>query len=327
MKFKKLVSVLCVAAMGLGFLAGCTSQSVTPQTVNVAALAGPTGMGMAQMVVDGVDLGEGVTTEFTVATAPDQLLASVIKGDYQIAALPTNAAAVLYQKTQGAIVLGAVNTLGTLSIVADKNEGITAIADLKGKTMVATGQGASPEYVLNNLLEKNNLTPGTDVTIQWVAEHSEAAAKLASGEASIAMLPQPFATATLAKKDTLAVAVDLTKAWEDITDTQLEMGCIVVNKEWAEANPTVYQRFMDAYEKSVKTINKADETAGQYVVDAGIMENASLAQKAIPYCAITLISAKEAKADLGAYYDVLASYDVKAVGGKVPDEAFYALSY
>lgn len=325
---KKLVSALCVLVLSLGLLAGCAQESVEPQTVKVAALSGPTGIGMAQMIVDGVDLGKDVTTEFTVATAPDQVVASVINGDYQIAAIPTNTAATIYNKTNGAIVLGAVNTLGTLSIVADSSQNITSIADLKGKTIVASGQGSTPEYVLNYLLSKAGLTPGTDVTIQWVSEHSEAAAKLASGEATVALLPQPFATATLAKKSSLAIAVDITKAWEDATDgTQLEMGCIVVNKEWAQKNKTVFSNFMKAYQKSVDTINKADSTAGDYVVKAGIMENAALAQKAIPNCAITLISPKDAKSDLQNYYNTLSSYDAKSVGGKVPDDTFYSITY
>ncbi|MDD4509114.1 MAG: PhnD/SsuA/transferrin family substrate-binding protein, partial [Eubacteriaceae bacterium] len=167
-----------VLALCLVCLTGCGTAKVEPQTVKVAALSGPTGMGMAQMITDGVNLGDGVTTEFTVATAPDQLVSQVINGDYQIAALPTNTAATLYKKTNGAIELGAVNTLGTLSIVSKKEEKITSIKDLKGKTIVATGQGSSPEYVLNYLLSKNGLTPGTDVTIEWLGEHSEAAAKL-----------------------------------------------------------------------------------------------------------------------------------------------------
>ncbi|MDD2415003.1 MAG: ABC transporter substrate-binding protein, partial [Eubacteriaceae bacterium] len=285
-----------VLALCLVCLTGCGTAKVEPQTVKVAALSGPTGMGMAQMITDGVNLGDGVTTEFTVATAPDQLVSQVINGDYQIAALPTNTAATLYKKTNGAIELGAVNTLGTLSIVSKKEEKITSIKDLKGKTIVATGQGSSPEYVLNYLLSKNGLTPGTDVTIEWLGEHSEAAAKLSSGEASIAMLPEPFATTTLAQNSDLEKSVDLSKAWEDAAGgVKLEMGCVVVNKEWAEKNPAVVKAFMKAYKKSVETINKADETAGNYVVSAGIMQKSELAQKAMPNSAITFINPSEAK--------------------------------
>ena len=166
------------------------------------------------------------------------------------------------------------------------------------------------------------------MTIEWLGEHSEAAAKLSSGEASIAMLPEPFATTTLAQNSDLEKSVDLSKAWEDAAGgVKLEMGCVVVNKEWAEKNPAVVKAFMKAYKKSVETINKADETAGNYVVSAGIMQKSELAQKAIPNCAITFIKPSEAKADLKSYYDVLYQANPKSVGGAVPDDAFYELSY
>lgn len=324
-----LACLLTVALMS----GGCTAKQevapkAEPQTVKIAALSGPTGMGMAQMIVNGVDLGEQITTDFTVATAPDQITAGVINGDYQIAAIPTNLAATLYNKTQGKVILGAVNTLGTLSIVADSSENITTIADLKGKTILATGQGSTPEYVLNYLLSKNGLTPGTDVTIEWFGEHSEAATKLASGEGTIAMLPQPFATTTLAKNANLKNAINITEAWEKATDgTKLEMGCVVVNKEWAQKNPAVVKKFMTAYKTSVETINKADESASKYIVDAGIIENQQMAQKAIPNCSIVFIAPADAKADLQKYFDVLASFEPKSVGGKVPGEDFYGLQY
>lgn len=198
MKKKRWLAVVgCLLAVVL-MSAGCSTKQVEeepkpePQTVKIAALSGPTGMGMAEMITEGVELGEQVEPEWTIATAPDQVTAGIINGDYQIAAVPTNLAATLYNKTEGKVILGAVNTLGTLSIVADKSENINSMADLNGKTIYATGQGSTPEYVLNYLLDKNGLTPGTDVTIEWFGEHSEAAAKLASGEGSIAMLPQPL---------------------------------------------------------------------------------------------------------------------------------------
>lgn len=320
---------LFVALVLTGTGCATTQENVEPQTVKVAALSGPTGMGMAQMIVDkdSLDLGEGVDAAFTLATEPDKITASVINGEYQIAAVPTNVAATLYNKTEGKVILGAVNTLGTLSIVTNNTENISQISDLKGKTVYATGQGSTPEYVLEYLLDQNGLKPGEDVTIEWLAEHSEAAAKLASGEGNIAMLPQPFATTAMAKNPDLKIAVDMTKAWEDATGSVLPMGCVVVNKEWAEANPTIVKKFMAAYEQSVETVNKDDDTAAQYVVDAGIIQDTALAKKAIPNCAITFMNTEESQDDLNNYFSVLASFEPKSIGGKVPDDAFYSLTY
>lgn len=323
-KWMGLFGVLLVLILGFS---GC--QAATPpeaQTVKVATLGGPTGMGMAQMIVDGVDLGENVTTEFTVIGAPDQVTAGVISGDYQIAALPTNVASVLYNKTEGKVLLGAVNTLGVLYIVADESQGIASIADLKGKTIVASGQGSSPEYVLSYLLEKNGLTPGVDVTVNYVAEHSEVATLLASGQATVAMLPEPFVTTVTTQSPNIKVAVDMNKAWEEANSgSQLQMGCLVVNKEWAEANPDLVASFMEAYEKSVENVNDNPAEGAKDIVAAGIMKDPALAEKSIPNSNIVYITPTDAQESLEAYYAILKAYNPQSVGGNVPGEPFYAL--
>ncbi|AFA49312.1 ABC transporter substrate-binding protein [Acetobacterium woodii] len=322
-KWLMVLSIMLVVALGLS---ACQTKAADPQTVKVGTLAGPTGMGMAEMIVNGVDLGENVTTEFTVAGAPEQLTAGVISGDFQIAALPSNLAAVLFNKTEGAVVLGSVNTLGVLYIVADENAGVTSIADLKGKTIVASGQGSTPEYVLNYLLQKNGLTPGVDVTINYVAEHSEVVTQLAAGQASIALLPEPFVTTITSKKPNIKVAVDLSKAWEEANaGSQLEMTALVVNKEWAQANPKVFDKFMESYHSSIDSVNNNPAEGAKNIVAAGIMTDAVLAEKAIPNCNIVFIPAKEAKKSLNDYYTILADFEPKAVGGKVPGDDFYIL--
>lgn len=324
MKTKKWM-ILCGLLLVLCFGFTACQAPAEPQTVKVATLAGPTGMGMAEMIVGGLDLGKNITTEFTVAGAPDQVTAGVISGDYQIAAVPTNLAAVLYNKTEGKVVLGAVNTLGVLYIVADETEGIHSMADLKGKTIVASGQGSTPEYVLNYLLEKNGLTPGVDVTINYVAEHSAAATLLVSGQTKIAMLPEPFVTTVTTKNPNIKVAVDMTRDWKDVNnDSQLEMGCLVINKEWAETNPELVDKFMKAYEKSVKDVNDNPAEGAINIVAAGIMEDATLAEKAIPSSNIVFIPAKDAKASLNEYFTILAGFEPKAIGGNVPSEDFYS---
>jgi NitT/TauT family transport system substrate-binding protein len=322
-KWMALLGALLVLTLGFS---GCQSKPAEPQTVKVATLAGPTGMGMSQMIVNGVNLGENITTEFTVAGAPDQVTAGVINGDYQIAALPSNLAAVLFNKTEGKVVLGSVNTLGVLYIVVDESQGITGITDLKGKTIVASGQGSTPEYVLNYLLQKNGLTPGVDVTINYVSEHSEAVTQLVSGQASVAMLPEPFVTTVTTKKPNLKVAIDLSDAWaKQNNGSQLEMTALVVNKEWAEANPKALEKFLKAYEESVNTLNSNPAEGAKNIVAAGIMTDATIAEKAIPNCNIVFIPVKEAKDSLNEYYTILAGFEPKAVGGKVPGEDFYVL--
>lgn len=328
---KKKLAILLALIIGLMcILTGCGEEKIDPQTVKIAALSGPTGMGMAPMMVDKPTLADGVDLDFTLATSADQITADIINGTYQIAAVPTNLAATLYNKTNGKVILGAVNTLGTLSIVSDSSLNINSLADLKGQTIGATGQGAVPEYVLKSLLTASGINPDTDVTIQWYGEHAEAAAALASGEIQIAMLPQPFATTTLAQNSNLTASIDLNQAWSDANNgQQMEMGCIVVNKEWADNNPALVKKFMEAYKASIETINSDSDEAAQYVADAGIIPKKELAKKAIPNCAITFISAQDSKKDLNGFLTTLYNYNPASVGGSVPaeDSSFFSLTY
>lgn len=142
---------------------------------------------------------ESSADTFELAAAPDEVSAKLVQGEVDIAAVPANLASVLYNKTNGGVQVLAVNTLGVLYIVEDGNT-VQSVADLKGRTIYASGKGATPEYALNYILEKNGLTPGEDVTIEWKSEHAECVAALAEDTDGIAMLPQPFVTTAQAKK-------------------------------------------------------------------------------------------------------------------------------
>ena len=151
---KKFICLLLAMLLVLPVLAAC-SQEQMPDTVRVYTLKGPTGIGMAKMISDAKNE-ENPLYDRTIAGAPDVIQAEIIKGEYEIAALPTNLAAALYNKTEGALVVAAVNTLGVLYVLENGNT-IQSVQDLAGKTIYATGQGSTPEYILNYILAANNI--------------------------------------------------------------------------------------------------------------------------------------------------------------------------
>lgn len=169
----------------------------------------------------------GNTYEFTLAGSADEVTPALIKGDLDMACVPANLAAVLYGKTGGAVEVLAVNTLGVLYIV-ENGETVQSMADLKGQTIVAAGKGSTPEYALRYLLTENGIDPDKDVTIDWKSEHSECVAALASGQAAIALLPQPFVTVAQTKIEGLRMALDLTAEWDKLDNgSALITGVIV----------------------------------------------------------------------------------------------------
>lgn len=342
---KKIISLITAFMLTAALLAGCgstgngtadqtdkqensgTQTQAEPVDVNVMALKGPTAMGMVKLM-DDADSGN-VDTEnysFEIAASADEVTPKLIQGETDIAAVPANLASVLYNKTEGQIQVLAVNTLGVLYIV-ENGDSIHSVSDLAGRTIYASGKGSTPEYALNFILEKNGLTPETDVTIEWKSEHSECVSALAQDPEGIAMLPQPFVTTAQAKNPNLKVALDLTEEWDKVmeneeTKSSLLTGVVVVRKEFAEENPEAVEDFMDRYADSVKYVNDNVEEAAKLVGNYDIVTE-DVAVKAIPECNIVCITGEDMKEQLSGYLAILKDANPESIGGELPGDDFY----
>ena len=298
------------------------SASAEKTTIRIGGLKGPTSIGMVKLMEDDETNSTANDYDFTVAGSADELTPLLIRGELDMAAIPANLASVLYNRTEGAIQILAVNSLGVLYIVETGNS-VQSLADLKGKTIYATGKGSTPEYTLLYLLEKAGLDPEKDVTVEFKSEPTEVVALLKAQPEAVAMLPQPYVTAAQAQVEGLRIAVDLNEAWEAAeTGSKLLTGTIVVRREFAEANPEAIEAFVTEYRASTEFANENVSEAAQLVEKYGIA-TAAIAEKAIPYCNITCMEGAEMKAAMQVYLGVLYEKNPDSVGGALPDDAFY----
>ena len=292
-------------------------------TTRIAALKGPTAMGLVKLMSDDPQSADGALYDFTLAGAADEVTPSLIKGDLDMACVPANLACVLYNKTEGQIVTLAVNTLGVIYIVESGNGGQSR-ADLAGKTSVAAGKGSTPEYALRYLLSENGIDPDKDVVIDWKSEHAECVAALASGAATIALLPQPFVTVAQTKIEGLRMALDLTAEWDALDNgSGMITGVVVARKSFVEEHPAAVAAFLEDYAESVNWVNSNNADAAQLISEYGIIEAAPVAQKALPYCNIVCITGEEMGSRLSGYLQVLFDAEPTSVGGKLPGDDFY----
>ncbi len=307
---KKLLAILTLAVML--FAVGCAAAPAEP--VNIAALKGPTGMGISYMMED--------TDKYNVELqdAPDVVVGKFVSGEIDIAAVPLNLAAVLYNKTEGNVVLLNLDTLGVLYIV-ENGEAVQSLADLAGKTIYASGEGATPQYVLDYLLAANGLTD--QVTVEYVGEHTALAAMVASGEAQVALLPEPFVSAVTVKNPAVRVALDLNTAWEEASGTKLVMGVYIASRTFYNEHPDQVKAFLADYAASVEKVNTSADAA-QKIADLGIVGSAAIAEQAIPRSYIVSITGEEAKTAASAVLNVLFTANPKSVGGKLPGDDLYA---
>ena len=333
---KKILSLVMALALVLSF-SGCNSntdtESSAPSVVsevnqkldvacNVYALNGPTGIGLAPLA-EKAENGEG-SLNYTINNvgANDEIVAKIVNGEADIAAVATNLASTLYKKTNGGIKVLAINTLGVLNIVT-KGEEISSIADLKGKTVYSTGQGANPEYIFKYILSENGLTVGQDVTVEFVSEPTELVTKVVGSESAIVLAPQPVATTITVKDQSAKIAININDEWDKVSDSKLVMGCIIVRNEYIDANPDAVEAFLKDYEESVKTVNTDVDSAAALCEKYGIVASAAIAKKAIPFCNIVFEDGKDLKTDLSAYLEFLYNANPQSVGGQLPDDSFY----
>ena len=318
---KKLVSMLL--ALTLVLIMGCAqAEDSTSETtaVRIGALKGPTSMGMAQMLKDAADGNSNY--QFTIAGAPDEITALLVKGELDVAAVPSNLASVLYNNTNGGVKVAMINTLGILYVV-EAGDTVNSVADLKGRTVYSSGKGATPEYSVDYILSQNGIDPETDVTVEFKSEHTELAAALQSGTADLAVLPEPFVTTVLAGNDNLRVALNLNEEWDKVSDgSGMVTGVLVVRSEFAEQHPDELTALLEAYEQSVNFVNENPAEAAAIIEQNGIAK-AAVAEQAIPKCNIVFISGNEMRTKVEGFLEILFDMNPKAVGGALPGDDFY----
>ncbi len=351
MKLKKLSALLLALCMVFALAACNNNEEVTPspspvtsdepspspddepshepqgETVRLGVLSGPTGIGAAKLMSDS-DAGTTANHyDYTIATDNTELVAGLTNAEptLDIATMASNAAVNLYNKTDGGVKIIALGTLGVLHILeSGGGTSIHSVSDLAGKTIWSAGQGANPEYVLRYILEQNGLDPDKDVTILF-AEASEITQKLMTGEAEVAMLPVPAATAAILQSEgQIRAALDVTEEWNDLnTGSQLIMTAVVARTEYLEEHPEAVAAFLAEYEASIDYVSHNVDEAAELVASFGITPSAAIAKSAIPQCHLTYIAGADMAPAISGYFSILYQADPTSVGGSLPDDAIY----
>ena len=318
-KFTALLSLLLVAALCFGACA--FAADAEPLTVRVLTLNGTTGFGMAGLMHEAQEGNTALKYEIAVETDASNVTAALVSGECDIAALPTNAAAALYNKTEGKVQVLALNTLGVLYLVSDGSQQIESFADLAGQTVYAPAQ--NPSFIFSSLCKAN----GVDVTIDnSYAQPAELNTAVAAGEVALAVLPEPMVTIARSQNDKLTVALDLTEEWDKVFEPgSLVQGCVAVRREFAEAHPEELQQFLEEYGASVALLSEDVAQAAQYIEDCGIFAKAAVAQKAIPNCNVCFITGEQMQQQLTAFLEIMGETAPQSIGGKVPAEDFYCV--
>ncbi len=321
---KKLIASLLALTL-LGSVTVSAAEAVTESSaesgdvLTVYSLKGPTSMGLVKLMNDAEEGTSANQYDFNMVTGADEVTAALISGEADIAMLPANAAATLYNKAGGFSVT-AINTLGVLYVV-ENGEEIQSFEDLAGKTVYLTGKGTTPEYAMEYLMDAYGVS---DVTLEFKSEAAEVVTALTEDAAAIGVIPQPFVTSALMQNEDLRIALSLTDCWDEVSeDSSLVTGVTVVRSDVLENQADEIAAFMAEYADSVSYVNENPEEASVWIEELGIVGKAAIAQKAIPYCNLVCMTGEDMQTTLSGYLQTLYDADASSIGGSMPDDAFY----
>lgn len=321
-----IVSILLVA---LVLFTGCGSAKDDTST-RIGSLKGPTSLGLLNLMenveASSLESPDKAVFEFTTEGTADALTGPFINGDLDIILVPANVASILYNKTGGEVVALDINTLGVLYILSS-DASIQSIQDLSGRTIVMTGKGTTPDYVLQYLLAANGMST-SDVTLEFKSEATEVTAYLQENPDCVALLPQPYVTTVLMQNPEMAINLDLTKEWDKTqTDkpskSRLITGVTIVRKAFLNEHPQAIERFVTAHLDSVNYALNNPDIAAHLAVEYGIIPKEEVALAALPYCNICCITGSELKDALSGYLSALYELDPSSIGGSLPGDDFY----
>ena len=309
---------------------GISEETSEPVTARLAVLKGPTGFGYVHLLGDGGVLGLGLTVEAEVLPSPTEVTAKLISGELDIAALPANTAANLYNKGID-IQLVAVTGEGMLYFLSrdpdlDFSRETIDILLTENEFIHVPAPGSTPDLVTRYIMAgwdagEEEQSAVLDFSITSPAQLAQ---MLIAGKIDYAVLPEPFATMAEIKSPDVYRTGDLQESWLVMTGiSSYPMPALVVQREFAEANTDALGQILQAVESSIAAVVGNPGGAAPLIEQFDIL-SAALAEPAIPRCSLMYQSAIEAKDAFEVYLQIMAGLNPDSIGGKLPDEDFYA---
>lgn len=303
---KKALSLLLALTLLLASVlafSSCNKKNSDDATVRVGYLSGPTGLGLAKMIADNADNEKMVFTKYS---SPNEIMTAYSKGEIDFATLPTNGFPQFKQnfKDKRDFQMIALNEYGVLYLLVKNGEPISPadLSSLSGKTIYVPEQ--APKLILQHVLTAGNVENAT-ISMEYNLDSLSAA--FADEKVEYILLPEPKVTAETTQHPEFVIALDLTEAWNQVSEQTLVQGCMIVSKDFAQAHGGAVDAFLASYKNSINWMKNAEnlDTAAQYAVDAGILPNAAVAKKAIPRCNLTYMAGGDMANTVNAFFTAL----------------------
>ncbi|CEN85975.1 ABC transporter nitrate/sulfonate/taurine extracellular solute-binding protein [[Clostridium] sordellii] len=319
---KRMIKIL-ILAICIVCLSGCSSKENLKEDVSVK-VSMPDGLpsiALSKLAFENKNIKDGYNVNYNIEKTPDNLSTTVMKGEADIAVVPSNMAAIAYNKTKNYEIAGTTG-LGSFYLVS--NDDIGGFKDLKGKEVVNTGKGLTPD-ITNKFIIKSNGLNEEDINFTYVNSANELVPMIVSKKANTAIVPEPALTALKIKKPEIKVVKSLNEEYKNITksDYGYPQATIIVKSDFAKNNKEFVNLFLEGVKESIIFVNSNPDKAGEYCEKIGVGTKKEVINKSIENANLQFIGVEESIKDYKDYYKILSEYDVKSIGGKIPNEKVF----
>lgn len=329
---KKKLSMILVMILAMLTFVGCGNnnaaqnetkkQSVENKEIKFATPDGLTAIAVAKLIKEKPEVKSGYNINYTIEQNSDSIVTSVMKGEPDVAIVPSNVAATVYNKNKEYKIAG---TIGFGSIyVGTTNENQT-INDLKGKEVYNIGKGLTPDIIAKTILKDKGIDVDKDINFSYVNSVNELAPIILSGKTQYAVIPEPALSTVKTKNDKFNIMLDLNEEWKKINNSEYgyPQSTIIVKKELWEKDKEFVKELLKQVKDSEEWGYSNKETLGTYCEEIGVSAKKPIVIKALDKSNLKFVGIKECIKEYKTYYEKLNAFDPKTIGGKIPDDEIF----
>lgn len=314
-KFIQLITIMIVSI----FLVSCSSGESKLESINIIFPDGTPAVAISKFVNENKEM-DGVKIEANIQKTTDALVAEVLKGEVDMAVVPSNLALQAYKKD---LAYKVAATIGWGSLYLISTEEISDIKDIKGKEVYNTGKGLTPDIVCKEILNAKGINE-SDINYTYVSAASELAPLIIGGKAKFAVVPEPILTTVMTKNPNIKIILELNKEWADINnvDKGYPQATLIVKEAFYNDNKKIANKVLQSIEDSVKWVNENPSKVGAICENIGVTIDKNIVEKALERANLRFYNIKDTEEEYKIYFKALEDSERSSEGNIEYEEVF-----
>lgn len=315
---KKIITALILLSITF-VLIGCSRKPIEELTTRIIYPDGLPAIGISKFINDNKKI-DNYILESELQRTPDALVAELLKGEVEIAVVPSNLALQVYNKGMEYRVAGTIG-LGSLYLIT--TEEIININELEGKEIYNTGKGLTPDLIGKEILDIKGLSEDK-INYSYVSAASELAPMIISGKAKYAIVPEPILSTIISKTPNIKILLDFNKEWKELKNSEVgfPQSTLLIKEEFYNDNKKLSNKIMENIKESIDWVNQNPNEAGIISERIGITINKDILPDAIERGNLKFYSIEETKSEYIKFFEIINKENSNKEGQVTYEEVF-----